>query len=353
MNTLHEIISGVKISFITMFRDKMTFFWNSIFPLFLITIMVLVFKSIGKDFEKIDVGMKSTNPSYSIAKSIEYLNVKEPSDNIVQDFKDKKYVAFVNDDLSLEIPQNGSKIMVVKNIFETIKQFNETKIDREELYKTVGKSYIDYSKQENDIVNAILYSVLIMTSMYTMLGTIESTQNILLDGNEVSMRILTAPVKKSRYLMYSIIATIIMQLINVSIAILYMNFVLGANAITNYPMTFLILIVTMLFSSVLGVFISVYVKGNTQLKAGIGLSAVMIMTQLSGMVGTEPTKAIHKVIPFLPLINPGQYLNDALVAVNKVSSITVFKNGIFFVLIITAVLFLLSVLKLRRVNNDF
>lgn len=353
MNALYEIFSGVKIGIKGMFRDKMTFFWNSIFPLFLITIMVLVFKSIGSDFEKIPVGMKVSNPSYTISKSIEYLEIKEPSDNIIQDFKDKKYVAFVNDDLSLEIPSNGSKIMVVKNIFESIKQFNETKIDKSELFKTVGKSYIDYSKQENDIVNTILYSILLMTSMYTMFGTVESTQNILLDGNEVSMRILTAPIKKSRYLMYSIIATIIIQSVNLLIAILYMNFVLGANAITNYPMTFLILIVTMLFSSVLGVFISVYIKGNTQLKAGIGLGAVMIMTQLSGMIGVEATKAINNAIPVLSTVNPAQYLNDALVAVNKVNSISVFKNGILFVLIITAVLFLLSVLKLRRVNNDF
>lgn len=348
-----DILKSIKIGILSIVRNKMTLFWNTIFPIFLTTIMVLALGNLNKDFNKIDVGMKRTNPYFEISKNFQHINIKEAGDDILSELTNKKYVAFVKDNLSIDVISNSSSIMIVKNTFESLKQISETKIDQKQILENYSRSFIDVSKQEQDIVNIIVFSVLIMTSMYTTFITLDFTESILLGHSDVAIRILTSPIKKYKYLATGFIISIIMGMLNVTILILHLKFILKSNAITNYPMTYFVLFLAMLFASVIGIFVSVYVKGNSGLKSSIVLGIVLIMSQLSGMFGTEMAKVINKSAPWLPKINPGQYLTNSLVAVNKVTNQDSLKIGIIYILALSTILFLASVLKLRRVNNDF
>lgn len=348
-----NILKSLKIGLLPIIRNKITLFWNTIFPIFLTTIMILALGNINRDFKKIDVGMKNTNPYYEVAKNFPHINIKNAGEDILKELEDKKYIAFVNDDLSIDIVSNSYNVMIVKNTFESLKQISETKIDKREILENYNKNFVDVSNQEQDMVNIVVFSILIMTSMYTAFSTVEFTNNILLGEDNVAIRLLTSPLKKYQYLATGFIESIIVGMLNISILILYLKFILKSNVITNYPMTYFILFLTMLFSSVIGIFISTYVKGNSGLKSSIILGIIMLMSQLSGMYGTDMTVIINNFAPLIPKLNPGQYLTNSLIAVNKVTNQDNLKIGIIYILILTFVLFLLSVLKLRRTDNDF
>ena len=65
-----QILSALKISFLQITRDRMTFFWNTFFPLILATFFCIVIPNMGKSFDKVDVGIDKNNPHVSILKGI-------------------------------------------------------------------------------------------------------------------------------------------------------------------------------------------------------------------------------------------------------------------------------------------
>ena len=116
------ILSALKVNLLHLTRDKLNLFWNTFFPIILATFFCLVIPNMGKNFDKVNVGINKNNPHEYILKQIPYLNLKEVKEDVQTDLKNKEYKAFIEDDLSLKIISSNSEVMVVKNILDQIKQ---------------------------------------------------------------------------------------------------------------------------------------------------------------------------------------------------------------------------------------
>ena len=71
------ILSALKVNLLHLKRDKLNLFWNTFFPMILATFFCLIIPNMGKNFDKVNVGINKNNPHEYILKQIPYLNLKE------------------------------------------------------------------------------------------------------------------------------------------------------------------------------------------------------------------------------------------------------------------------------------
>ena len=214
------IISALKVNLLNLTRDKLGLFWNTFFPIILATFFCLIIPNIGKNFDKVDVGINKNNPHEYILKQIPYLNLKEVKEDVQTDLKNKEYKAFIEDDLSLKIISSNSEVMVVKNILDQIKQMYETKINQEEIIKNIDKDFIEDKNHGVTGVEPILFSIIILTSLYTMFDGVIYIDNILYDSSDFAVRMLISPIKKLTYLINGILSSLILSGLNTTLLII-------------------------------------------------------------------------------------------------------------------------------------
>ena len=343
-----QILSALKISFLQITRDRMTFFWNTFFPLILATFFCIVIPNMGKSFDKVDVGIDKNNPHMSILKQIPYLNIKEVKEDIQTDIKNKEHKAFIENDLSLKIASSSADIMVVKNILDQIKQMYETKINQGEILKSINKDFIEDKNHGVTGVETILYSIIIMTSLYTMFDGVNHIDNLLYDSSDFAVRMLVSPLRKSSYLINGIISALISTGFNTLLLIVYLKLVFGITLITNYFASSIIIILIMLFGITLGMVLSVTLKAKTETKTMVGLGIILLMNYTSGMIGPAVTNAIASGFPLIKYINPAIYMENALLGVNIANDNSYLISMIQYVVPFSLVLFGIALICLRR-----
>ena len=76
------ILSALKVNLLHLTRDKLNLFWNTFFPMILATFFCLVIPNMGKNFDKVNVGINKNNPHEYILKQIPYLNLKEVKEDV-------------------------------------------------------------------------------------------------------------------------------------------------------------------------------------------------------------------------------------------------------------------------------
>lgn len=342
------IISALKVNLLHLTRDKLNLFWNTVFPLILATFFCLVIPNMGKSFTSVNVGISESNPNKAILEQIPYFNLKEVKKDILTDLKNKEYKAYIEDDLSLQIISSNSEVMIIKNILNQVKQMHETKIDQRELIKNIDKDFIEDKNQGVTGVETILYSIIIMTSLYTMFDGVVYIDNILYESSDFAVRMLVSPIKKSTYLLNGIISALILTGFNTSILIIYLKLVFGITLITNYFASIITIIIIMIFGITLGMFLAVTLKTKTETKSMVGLGCILLMNYTSGMMGSSVTNEIASSFPIIKKINPTIYMENALLGVNIANDNSYLISMVKYVIPFTLVLFGIALVYLRR-----
>ncbi len=342
------IISALKVNLLNLTRDKLGLFWNTFFPIILATFFCLIIPNIDKNFDKVNVGINKNNPHEYILKQIPYLNLKEVKEDVQTDLKNKEYKAFIEDDLSLKIISSNSEVMIVKNILDQIKQMYETKINQEEIIKNIDKDFIEDKNHGVTGVEPILFSIIILTSLYTMFDGVIYIDNILYDSSDFAVRMLISPIKKLTYLINGILSSLILSGLNTTLLIIYLKLVFGITIITNYFASIITILLIMIFGITMGMFLAVALKTKTETKTTIGLGCILLMNYTSGMMGSSVTNAIATSFPMIKKINPTFYMENALLGVNIANDNSYLITMAKFIIPFTIILFGIALIYLRR-----
>ena len=157
-----NLFRSIKLNILFLFRDLQALFWNTFFPIILATFFTLVFSQFStSEFKKIDIAIKQDSQLSQTFKELPYFNIKEAGDDIAKDLKEKKYKAYIDDDLSISVNSSDSEVMVVKNVLDLMKQVSETNLDKQEIIKNIQKNYIEENNQKSVTSETILLSILI------------------------------------------------------------------------------------------------------------------------------------------------------------------------------------------------
>lgn len=388
-------IHNFKYTFKTLLKNKALIFWSFAFPIILGTLFNMAFSNISNT-EKLDVidiaivnneEFKINTMYVDTFKSLsdkdnndqlfntKYVSIKKAK-KLLEDDKIDGYMVIKDNKPNLVFNKNGINQTILKYVVEEIQSNkiiinNLTNIEIENQINN-GNYNIDYNEISKNVINKInsdvniidksnkntdfmmieFYTLIAMTCLYGGMISMTAINQNLANISNNGKRIEVAPTKKSTIILSSLCSSYLIQLLGLLLLFIYTIFVLNVNYGNNLLLIILLSVVGSLTGLSLGLSIGVLTKKGEGAKIGILLAITMIGSFLSGMMGVTLKYVIDKNIPILNKINPASMITDGFYSLYYYSNLNRYYFNIVSLLIVSSILIILSVIKLRRNKYD-
>lgn len=192
------------------------------------------------------------------------------------------------------------------------------------------------------------YSLIAMSCMYgAFFGTDEVT-DIQANISDRAARINVAPVHKLKAFIASSLASYLVLMVNMSILLLFLRFVLGI----DFGNRVLLIVLTTFVGSMTGIsfgaFISSLVKKGENLKVAIIITVSMTGSFLAGMMYAQMKYIVYDKAPLLAYINPVNLITDSFYSLYYFEDLSRYFMNILILMFMTIVFSLGTYLVLRR-----
>lgn len=178
-------------------------------------------------------------------------------------------------------------------------------------------------------------------------GTDEVT-DIQANISDRAARINVAPVHKLKAFIASSLASYLVLMVNMSILLLFLRFVLGI----DFGNRVLLIVLTTFVGSMTGIsfgaFISSLVKKGENLKVSIIITVSMTGSFLAGMMYAQMKYIVYDKAPLLAYINPVNLITDSFYSLYYFEDLSRYFMNILILMFMTIVFSLGTYLVLRR-----
>ena len=384
-----------KYTFKTLLKSKALIFWSFAFPIILGTLFNMAFSNISNS-EKLDIidiaivnndefknntmyvdtfKVLSDNDNNDQLFNTKYVSIKKAKE-LLQDDKIVGYMVIKDSKPNLVFNKNGINQTILKYVVEEI-QSNEIiinnltnieienqinngnyNIDYNEISKKVinkinsDVNIIDKSNKNTDFMMIEFYTLIAMTCLYGGMISMTAINQNLANMSNRGKRIEVAPTKKSTIILSSLCSSYLIQLMGLLLLFIYTIFVLNVCYGNNLLLIILLSLVGSLTGLSLGLSVGVLTKNGEGAKIGILLAITMIGSFLSGMMGVTLKYIIDKNIPILNKINPASMITDGFYSLYYYNTLNRYYLNIISLLIVSSILIIISVIKLRRNKYD-
>ena len=385
---LHNFKYSLKI----LLRNKELLFWTFIFPIILGTFFSMAFSNIEKeeslniiDIAIVDSGFYQDNDIYK--KTFEYLSDKNNKDRLFNtvvtnldnakklliDNKITGYLLFDSDDVRIVVFKNGINETILKYVVDEIESQKEVssnlikkeimdnngEVNYSDLINKINCLFNDDQVKLNNISNKNLsytmvefYTLIAMAALYGSIIAMTATNKAIANVSNVGMRSSVAPIKKSMILLGGFLASYIVQVIGLSLLFIYTIFVLKVDYGNDFLAVVLLSLAGSLAGLSLGVTVSTLIKSSEGTKTGIIIAITMFWCYLSGMMGISTKYLFDKNLPFLNKVNPAGMITDGFYSLYYYGVGSRFEKNIISLIIFSLLLFLISLISLRRQKYD-
>lgn len=385
---LHNFKYSLKI----LLRNKELLFWTFIFPIILGTFFSMAFSNIEKeeslniiDIAIVDSGFYQDNDIYK--KTFEYLSDKNNKDRLFNtvvtnldnakklliDNKITGYLLFGSDDVRIVVFKNGINETILKYVVDEIESQKEVssnlikkeimdnngEVNYSDLINKINGLFNDDQVKLNNISNKNLsytmvefYTLIAMAALYGSIIAMTATNKAIANVSNVGMRSSVAPIKKSMILLGGFLASYIVQVIGLSLLFIYTIFVLKVDYGNDFLAVVLLSLAGSLAGLSLGVTVSTLIKSSERTKTGIIIAITMFWCYLSGMMGISTKYLFDKNLPFLNKVNPAGMITDGFYSLYYYGVGSRFEKNIISLIIFSLLLFLISLISLRRQKYD-
>ena len=385
---LHNFKYSLKI----LLRNKELLFWTFIFPIILGTFFSMAFSNIEKeeslniiDIAIVDSGFYQDNDIYK--KTFEYLSDKNNKDRLFNtvvtnldnakklliDNKITGYLLFGSDDVRIVVFKNGINETILKYVVDEIESQKEVssnlikkeimdnngEVNYSDLINKINGLFNDDQVKLNNISNKNLsytmvefYTLIAMAALYGSIIAMTATNKAIANVSNVGMRSSVAPINKSMILLGGFLASYIVQVIGLSLLFIYTIFVLKVDYGNDFLAVVLLSLAGSLAGLSLGVTVSTLIKSSEGTKTGIIIAITMFWCYLSGMMGISTKYLFDKNLPFLNKVNPAGMITDGFYSLYYYGVGSRFEKNIISLIIFSLLLFLISLISLRRQKYD-
>ena len=385
---LHDLKYSLKI----LFKNKMLIFWTFAFPIILGTFFNMAFSNIenSEKLSIIDIAIVdneafknnqifkilfeelSDNKNEERLFNINYVLENEAKE-LLNNNKISGYLIF-DSDPKVIVNTNGIEQTVLKHVVDEILQstsiihnvtnksenmtLEQTSFMYESIYEKLYKMN-DTSSNIKDISSSNLsytmiefYTLIAMACLYGgTLGMVAINKN-LANMSSNGKRIAVSPIKKSKLIFTSAIASYIVHLIGIALLFIYTIFVLNVDYGDNLLMIILLALVGSMAGLTFGIAICCIFKTNENIKTGIIISFTMFGCFLSGMMGITMKYMVDKNIPIVNKLNPASMITDGFYSLYYYDTLDRFYFDITSLTVFSLVMILISMLSLRRQKYD-
>ena len=387
---------NLKYSLKVLLRNKALIFWTFAFPIILAIFFKLAFSDI-ENKEKLDIIniaiinneeynsdeiFKNTFAELSNKDSENYMfNItytdEIQSKEMLKNNEITGYLLFKDNEVNITVKNNGINETILRHIVDEIQsnkeiinnlieneikesiENNNFSIDYKTITENIKKQVLDNNIKLNNISNKNLsytmiefYTVIAMACLYGAMLSMYIVNMKLPNMSNVGKRISISPSNKNKIILGSLFASYILELIGISILLIFTSLILKVDYGNNLPLVFLTAIVGSLAGLSLGLFLATVIKTNENAKIGILISVTMLECFLSGMMGITMKYIIDKNIPIINRINPANMITDALYSLYYYDSLKRYSLNILSLLIFSIILIVISYITLRRQKYD-
>ena len=371
---LHEI----KYRIITIYRERQVAFWSLLFPIILGTLFSLAFGNMGKDIEAISTAIVKGDNSESAKTFENYLKEIEKSDSRIIRFKvmsDKKAkenlkkgkisgIYYVKERPELTVTGSEMQASILKEILSEYDQ-------NVSLYKDIARKHpeklaevvkdntyynmsneVGISGKEVDGVVQYYFALIAMACLFG--GYVGYTIGIQLQANvnRVAIRRNITSFGKLKMIVCDTVVGWGVQVINVSVCLLYLKYILKIDIGSNMPKMFAVCVVGSLIGVSVGIFIGCLGNMSYDFKIGVITTYSLVSSFLAGLMIAEIKGAIEKYFPILNKVNPAALISDAIYSMDIYDDPARFKVDMC-IMIFMAVMFTgISFLIMRRKRYD-
>ena len=324
-------------------RNKTTLLWGLIFPIALMGLYKLTFGNIVStentlDPRKADVvldgeglyqenfkammdELSKNDSEEGLRLEVSYTDEKTASEKL--DNKEIDFYYYVNDDevvVHLQEKYGIATGMIAREIADTYK-FNMDIINEclkndpskiTEITDSLNDrlSYISVENDEGTNMYMWYYiSTLVMGILFDYALGIRVLSTIRADVAGSAMRVSLSSSSKTKMVLYCLIAQVLSSLAKTTIHVLFMQFVVGIDILSNLGIIIVAIIATTVFSICFGILLGMFFKGDVQSRENKTLGIVMLMVFMSGeMIVTLPGY-IERYAPIINRINPATIFN--------------------------------------------
>lgn len=376
---------NLKYNLIFLAKNKTLLFWTFAFPIIMATLFNLAFSDIEKNekLSKFDIAIVNNTEYQSdevLKKTFKELeqdifNIEyTSSENAKKLLEGKEIIGYLEkneDDINLTINKNGVEETIFKYVVDEIIITNsisndlittEIKTDQNVNYEEIHKKVLTKINEEiklndkspNNLSYTMIeyYTLIAMTCLYGGIIGMTSTNNMLANMSKKGSRVAVSPIKKSKLLLSSTLASYIIELIGVALLFIYTIFVIGVDYGSKILPVILIAMIGSLAGLTFGIAIATLIKKNENTKVGVIISITMICSFLSGMMGITMKYIVDKNFKILNLINPTSMITDGLYSLYYYPTMDRYWFNIISLLIFSIVMILISFVELRRQNYD-
>lgn len=380
----HNFLYSLKV----LFRNKPLMFWSFAFPIVLGLLFNLAFKDIEKNesFSSFDIAIVNSeeylnNPIYKEAYTslsegddklfdINYVS-KEEADVLLEDKEIVGYLEF-SESTSITVNQNGINETILKFVVDEIEsnkeminsliqkrlennKYSEIELIIGEIKSKVLNTSVSLKDQTKDNISYTMieyYTLIAMTALYGGTIAIYITNLKLANMGSIGKRTAVTAIKKSSLLLSSLLASYLIQILELALLFLFTIFVLSVDYGNNLLYIIILALIGSFAGLTLGVAIATLIRASENTKTGILIAVTMFGCFLSGMMGITMKYVVDTYAPLVNLVNPAALITDGFYNLYYYGLNDNFILDLILLLFFSAVMLLISYRGLRRQKYD-
>lgn len=372
-----------------LFKNKTLLFWNMAFPFILGTLFYMAFSSITEKTESINTIPVAITTTSTAEMSIDELHNSENLAylfEVIDTLSEENYITAEemdfqkgedsleegtitgiitiddkNGELSLIVKENGIDETILKEILDTCKRntavLSDIAISSPEKLEQAAQTLFDgdtfrkelpLSTQNTDIYAQYFFALIAMTCLYGANLGLENTKQLQADQSVIGARRSISPTSKLLAVLSDFCAALTIEMGIYFLLLFYLTQILGINLGNNWGKLILIGLCSNMVGVSLGYFLGVFLKGEHHFKESIVTAIVLSSNFFAGLMIGEMKYIIECNLPIFNRINPASIISDSYQYTCVFDDIGKFHVCILSLLIWSILLFIGSILILRR-----
>lgn len=333
-----------KYSIFQSLRDKLTLFWNLVFPIVLGTLFQVSFGGYAKEeviFHQIPVAYaaESDETFGELLKGLEedsgLIKVQtaeyEKARQLLKGGKVEGIYHVEPDtgDITLIVAEQGMNQTILNSILEQYQrasaafsniarenpagiQAAATRLEEECRYLKAG-SVTDASM--NSTMDCF-YSLVAMTCLMGATSGLIVASDFKADATPLAARRAAAGASRISMLLPDLAAKVTMQFLYTAFSICYLTFVLGIDLGEHWGLMFLTALIGSILGIMIGFFIGAAGKVRYGIKEGLCIGIMLVSSFFSGLMFQGMARIVETYVPVLNQVNPATLVSKALYSLN-------------------------------------
>ena len=372
------MLNEIKYIIITIYMERQVAFWSLLFPIILGTLFSLAFGNIGKDIDTINTAIVREDNSQNAKTFEKYLKAIEQSESQIIKIKimsekeavkclKKKSVYgifYAKESPELTVTDSGMQSSILRELLNEYDQ-------NVQLYKNIASehpeniaeiindiSYYNMSKEVGisgkEVDGVVQYYLALIAMACLFGGYVGYTIGIQLQANvnKIAIRRNVSSLGKLKMIVCDTLVGWGVQMVNVSVCILYLKYILKIDIGSNMPKMFIICAAGSLIGVSVGIFIGCLGNMGDEVKIGIITTYSLLSSFLAGLMIAPIKGSIEKYCPIVNKINPAALISDAIYSVDIYDEPTRFNLDMGIMIFMAAMFTGVSFLMMRRKRYD-